>query len=648
MIKIKILSKSFGSVNVIDSLSCTFNDTGLYLLYGESGSGKTTFLNILAGFIPFDSGNIELDDRSFSSQVDGDFVSGQIDYITQDPFFDDNLCAYDNLRLVCDDDRKIKDTLCRFNMSDKAQRRTNQLSGGERTRLALCRALLRDRKILLLDEPTSSLDNENKQTVFDLLNGLKEEALIICSSHDPEMRGYADGIIQFAKHKEMTPQTAAPLKPAQGSAPAQNPEESGRDYRPLLKKSFRNSGKSRIASALFCAFLILSFLLCMLADVPDHKADVSAENIYHLNCLTLYLTDKKTLSDIDPDIPANPVLDYTGSCPDGSEDFPDDGTVRPVPDHELSLKVLPFDKTVFRLSHRLLFGSWFTGKDQIILSYEMAAALYPSDPSKLIGQHISKSVYGSGPINFEVVGVFDKFTDPEKIYVNNSASTIYEVGDRYVPGNYENLFYVNSKVTDSLEDNRSFYSGKGNRAYRLYFKSFSEMKKYVEKHSSDFASDERIISVSYDDAGKVFRGSYNILFRFVFPISVFVALLAVPLYVSVKKIEFEQNGGFIAVFEYAGFSKKKVIGSYIGLNILKLLKMILVSEAAALLLSAAVNFFNNKAQFIDYQIFTYNPVILMIVNAAVFFLSFAAVNALFRKVRIKSWYENMTDRRDLI
>lgn len=202
MILCSKVSKSYEKNKIIDSFSYSFNDTGFYLLMGESGSGKTTLLNILSGLLSFEGGTIYYDGQNYIKQVSNEQLMYKIDYVTQDSFFVDFLCVMDNLRLVCADENRIIDVLRQFGLKNVSNKMPSVLSGGEKQRLAIVRSLLNSKKILLLDEPTASLDRENKFAVFDLLKKLKDKILIICTTHDKEAKPYADYVIEFPKNRK--------------------------------------------------------------------------------------------------------------------------------------------------------------------------------------------------------------------------------------------------------------------------------------------------------------------------------------------------------------------------------------------------------------------------------------------------------------
>lgn len=664
MIVCRNLVKSFPGQEILHGFSYTFADHGFYLLLGESGSGKTTFLNVLSGFLPFEGGTVCWGDRAFTGRVNSREIEGELDYITQDSFFADFLSVTDNLRLIRDDRERIAALLERFGLSDKAGRLTAVLSGGEKQRLAIARALLNGKKVLFFDEPTASLDEENKAAIFELLADLKKSVLIVCSSHDAMAKEYADAVIPFTKIREDGKAGAGDADTADSGRRAvkrvkKRAEKAKKTERPAVRpkkagltgfliRYFRSGQRSRKSTVLLTVFLVLASCICLLADLPEHKVEACIANLYGTNMLTVQTFGRKTRwSDIDPggDGVRAAVLDYSGSCPDGNEDLPDDAVMRPLPDYEVSLEILPFERELFLLSDRLACGSYFTERDQIILSWEMASYMMPENPEHLIGKHITKNLYGLGQVDFEIVGIFDSFNDFEKQYLR-AAGVDMAIGEAYNPRNYRDLFFANSEITDELEADDAFFMN-DQRSYHLYFDSYKEMKAYFDRYGA---------GLNAPDNGRAFYNRVDIQMEFAFetmavvllPVAAFMVIFSTLFAVLLKKTEFVYNNRFISVFEYSGYDKKRVICRFTLLHLLDLCKTLLISEAAAFLLTRTANLLNRRFIWLPYEIFTYNPWLILAFNAVVPAVSAAAFRLLFRRVRVSSWYENLIAGRDLL
>lgn len=656
MIFCENISKSFGTQTVLQNFTYKFNNNGFYLLLGESGSGKTTLLNILAGLIPFDTGIIYKDNISFDSQVNMPFAENNVEYITQDSYFVSFLTVFDNLRLISRNDNLIYDTLNRFGLSDKANRFPETLSGGEKQRLSLARAVVKNKKVILLDEPTASLDEDNKIAVFQLLSQMKQDTLIICATHDRQAIGYADEIINFSKNSQDENDTNI-IKFTYSEKEKCNNEKPvilsdkirTKELNYYLKKWFVSDKRNKKSSVLFVLFLVVSMCICVFADTPENKLDTSIENMYRLNILTVVTTQRVNweMLDIDDDRINEVVLEYNRSCPNGTENLTSDDIMVPEQNYEISLNILPSDKNNFKLSGKIIYGTYFTDKNQIILSSEMANAMYPSNPEKLIGSHISKTIYGVGNVDFEIVGIFDYFNDFEKMYLNAMGIDIV-AGKNYNEENYTQLFFASSELTEMFETDDNFYTGGScQRCYLLFFDSYQKMKEYYQDHLEIFDSKDNVI-VNYNLLNGNLYNVFTLLFYVMLPISIFMAFFTCLFYTSLKKTEFVYNSSFISVFEYSGYDKKKVINRFVLLNTIETLKLCTISVCITLLITNIVNYLNGKFGFVNFQIFSYNPVIIISFLSFLVISSIIFVNMFFHKVKAASWFDILISNRDLI
>lgn len=178
MITIKNLSKRYGDRSVLSDFSMILNDREKVAIMGESGRGKTTLLRIIAGLEQYDAGTV--------SGVSKDDVA----YVFQEPRLFDSISVIKNLTIVSnqtakDAEQKAKELLESVGLLADASKYPNELSGGMKQRLALARAFMVDRSVLLLDEPFSALDNETREDMISFVKNRIQDKSVILVTHEP-------------------------------------------------------------------------------------------------------------------------------------------------------------------------------------------------------------------------------------------------------------------------------------------------------------------------------------------------------------------------------------------------------------------------------------------------------------------------------
>jgi ABC-type lipoprotein export system ATPase subunit len=194
--------------NVIDGLSVSFAAGRMTVVSGRSGAGKTTLLRLIGGLDRADAGSLTVDDVALQ-ECDAEALAAlrreRIGYLSQEPTPVAFLSAEENvvlgLRLRGWDQAEAVEraavVLSRVGLADRARQRVSRLSAGEAQRVALARALASARGLLIIDEPTSRLDESNAVRVADLLSGAAAEdgQTVICATHDPELIKRADDVL---------------------------------------------------------------------------------------------------------------------------------------------------------------------------------------------------------------------------------------------------------------------------------------------------------------------------------------------------------------------------------------------------------------------------------------------------------------------
>ncbi|MCC6224319.1 MAG: ATP-binding cassette domain-containing protein [Thermoleophilia bacterium] len=181
MIRARALTKRFGERDVLDRVDLDVPAGGFLLVTGRNGSGKSTLLRLLAGLLAPSAGELELAvERS------------AIGFVGHEPLAYRELTALENLELygrlyrISERRERIGMLLERFGLWDVRRQRVATYSQGMRQRLALCRALLHDPDLLLLDEPFAGLDREGTDLLDGELEELARSRTLVVSSHQPE------------------------------------------------------------------------------------------------------------------------------------------------------------------------------------------------------------------------------------------------------------------------------------------------------------------------------------------------------------------------------------------------------------------------------------------------------------------------------
>lgn len=218
IIKLESISKEFNtkykSVQALSNVSIDFESGKFYAIMGHSGSGKSTLINIL-GLLETPTKGIYkingVDTKNIDSNMEADLRRDFIGMIFQDFFLDEHLKAYENVILpmlinknieVRERKNKSLELLRLVDLEDRATHYPRELSGGEKQRVSIARALANDSKVILADEPTGNLDEENEQKIFSILKKLSEFGkCIIVVSHSNEIKKYADVIYRLDKGK---------------------------------------------------------------------------------------------------------------------------------------------------------------------------------------------------------------------------------------------------------------------------------------------------------------------------------------------------------------------------------------------------------------------------------------------------------------
>lgn len=200
MIKLENISKNYGDHIIFDNMSITFDEeNSLNGIIGKSGSGKTTLFNILFGLDTSYDGKYSIDNRNtrdFSNKIWDKTRREDIHIVFQDFKLIENFTVLENLTLALNCSvSSAEDALEKLNILELKNEKVRNISGGEKQRLAISRAIIGNPKILLLDEPTGNLDDTHADIIMKCVQSLKNENMMIfIITHDNRIIDYCDNI----------------------------------------------------------------------------------------------------------------------------------------------------------------------------------------------------------------------------------------------------------------------------------------------------------------------------------------------------------------------------------------------------------------------------------------------------------------------
>ena len=203
IIEIKNLKKSFGDVKAVDGISFSVQEGELFAFLGQNGAGKSTTISIICGSLLKDSGSVVIDGKDIDKDIDS--IKSEIGVVFQNSVLDKQLTVYDNLKNRASlygihgsaFDARLAELTELLELEPLLKRTLNKLSGGQKRRIDIARALLHSPKILFLDEPTTGLDPQTRKTVWNVIKKLQQDKsmTVFLTTHYMEEAANADNVV---------------------------------------------------------------------------------------------------------------------------------------------------------------------------------------------------------------------------------------------------------------------------------------------------------------------------------------------------------------------------------------------------------------------------------------------------------------------
>ena len=210
MIEVKNIHKSFGTLEVLKGVDLTVEKGEIVSIIGKSGAGKTTLLQIIGTLDKPDSGSVVIDGVDVFALKEkelADFRNRHIGFIFQFHQLLPEFNALENVLMPAmiarvneqEAEQRAMQLLTELGMAERLTHKPNQLSGGEKQRVAAARAMMMSPNVILADEPSGSLDESNKKELHKLLLQMREQygQTIIIVTHDKELAEISDRVIEI-------------------------------------------------------------------------------------------------------------------------------------------------------------------------------------------------------------------------------------------------------------------------------------------------------------------------------------------------------------------------------------------------------------------------------------------------------------------
>lgn len=325
-------------------------------------------------------------------------------------------------------------------------------------------ALLQNRKIILLDEPTANLDYKNSKKIIDLLQELKKDCLIICATHDSDFLPVADAVIDFNNLKNKI---------------IKNKEMVCNEYKKIKKKSlfkymFKSltyKGREKKSSVFLVIAFSIIFLIIYACFDYDKKIEQGLINEYDINFVKYYCemeTNDYCESIVNEYNAVYNMFPYSDNVVLG--EAINEAMLAPV-DYNIMAKTLPFDKSLLpNAEDYLLYGTYYEDELDIILGVDLARTL-TDDIKTLIGDEYTIKMQDKEE-TFRIVGIFKDLNDDAYF------QSLFETG-------YFNEYeYLNSKYTEKYRDDGILgYNELEGHAYQIAY--FDNTKDLYDFYKTD-------------------------------------------------------------------------------------------------------------------------------------------------------------------
>ena len=461
MLKLKKICKSYKTGDffqqVLKDVDLEFRKNEFVSILGPSGSGKTTLLNIIGGLDRYDKGDLIINGKSTKKFKDKDwdaYRNNCIGFVFQSYNLISHISILSNVEMsmtlsgVSRKERRKKalEALDKVGLKDHANKKPNQLSGGQMQRVAIARAIVNDPDIILADEPTGALDSKTSKQIMELIKELSKDKLVIMVTHNAELaKEYSTRIVEFKDGNLLN--DSNPITNEKEKKDKFNIKKTSMNFLTALNLSFNNittkKGRTLLTAFASSIGIIGIALILSLSNGFDIQIDIFEKET--LSSLPIMIS--KTSMEMDEDA----MLTMTGQN-DDLESY----TEKEV--------VYPLDPVTETITHKNIFTEEYINYIDDIdpklvsgISYYRTTALnilnYSNDKYNIV----NTTNFSAIPVNIDPDGVSITESNYDVIYGTmpskyNEVALLVDSKNRLDSKLLESLGYDTSKENISFED----------------------------------------------------------------------------------------------------------------------------------------------------------------------------------------------------
>ena len=461
MLKLKKICKSYKTGDffqqVLKDVDLEFRKNEFVSILGPSGSGKTTLLNIIGGLDRYDEGDLIINGKSTKKFKDKDwdaYRNNCIGFVFQSYNLISHISILSNVEMsmtlsgVSRKERRKKalEALDKVGLKDHANKKPNQLSGGQMQRVAIARAIVNDPDIILADEPTGALDSKTSKQIMELIKELSKDKLVIMVTHNAELaKEYSTRIVEFKDGNLLN--DSNPITNEKEKKDKFNIKKTSMNFLTALNLSFNNittkKGRTLLTAFASSIGIIGIALILSLSNGFDIQIDIFEKET--LSSLPIMIS--KTSMEMDEDA----MLTMTGQN-DELESY----TEKEV--------VYPLDPVTETITHKNIFTEEYINYIDDIdpklvsgISYYRTTALnilnYSNDKYNIV----NTTNFSAIPVNIDSDGVSIMESNYDVIYGTmpskyNEVVLLVDSKNRLDSKLLESLGYDTSKENISFED----------------------------------------------------------------------------------------------------------------------------------------------------------------------------------------------------